>query len=250
METARLICTHWEPIVYDEGMPDTVKPLRVIGYVRVSTDKQEIGPEVQIDALAAEGARMGWDLAIVREDAASAKSMSNRPVLLAALASLKAKEFDALAVSKLDRISRSVHDFSGLLELSGRQRWALMCLDLNVDTTTITGAAMAQVTVTFAEMERRRIGERTKAGMAKIKANNPGKPMGRSSEQPPEVLARIRELRSTLSMGKTAAVLNADGVPTANTMHRPSANRPAARWHASTIQRIEASAAYRRTTQT
>ncbi|HEX2924558.1 MAG TPA: recombinase family protein, partial [Chloroflexota bacterium] len=35
---------------------------RIIGYVRVSTDKQDIGPEVQIDALREEAARMGWEL--------------------------------------------------------------------------------------------------------------------------------------------------------------------------------------------
>lgn len=220
--------------MYDGGMVSTTDPLRVVGYVRVSTSKQDISPEVQIDALEAAAARSGWELTIVREEAASAKSMSNRPVLLAALASLKAKRFDALAVSKLDRISRSVHDFSGLLELSGRQRWALICLDLNVDTTTITGAAMAQVTVTFAEMERKKIAERTRDGMAKIKSTT-GKHMGRVSVLPPATLAQIRELRAALSMARTAAALNAAGVPTAT----------GATWHASTIQQVERSAAYR-----
>ncbi len=220
--------------MYGSAMANTGNRLRVIGYVRVSTDKQEIGPEVQVQALEAAAARSGWDLTIVREAAASAKSMANRPVLTTALANLKAKRFDALAVSKLDRISRSVHDFSGLLELSGRQRWALICLDLNVDTTTITGAAMAQVTVTFAEMERKKIAERTRDGMAKIKANDPTKHMGRRSVLPASTLDRIRELRATLSMAKTADALNSAGVPTAT----------GATWHASTVRQVESSAAF------
>ena len=40
--------------------------LRIIGYVRVSTDKQDIGPEVQIGELEAEARRMGYELHIVQ----------------------------------------------------------------------------------------------------------------------------------------------------------------------------------------
>lgn len=153
--------------------------MRAIGYVRVSTNKQEIGPEVQIAALTEEAARRGWSLDIRREDAASAKSLQGRPVLADALADLKAGRADVLAVAKLDRLSRSVADFARILEDAERQRWHVACLDLGVDTTTITGRAMAHVTATFAEMERRRIGERTREGMARIKAENPDRHMGR-----------------------------------------------------------------------
>ncbi|WAH97280.1 recombinase family protein [Arthrobacter sp. MMS18-M83] len=55
-------------------------------------------------------------------------------------------------------------DFAGMLETASRQRWALICLDLGIDTSTITRAAMAQVTCTFAEMERKKIAERTRDG--------------------------------------------------------------------------------------
>ena len=89
-------------------------PLEVVGYVRVSTSKQDIGPEVQIAALEEEANRHGWKLTIYREDAASAKSLKNRPVLAHALTELKAGKYSALAVSKLDRLSRSVADFASL----------------------------------------------------------------------------------------------------------------------------------------
>ncbi len=162
---------------------NAAKALRVIGYVRVSTAKQDVSPEVQISALEAEAARQGWELTICREEAASAKSLKNRPVLADALDSLKAGKADALAVSKLDRLSRSVADFAGILEMASKQRWALICLDLGIDTSTITGAAMAQVTCTFAEMERKKIAERTREGMARIKQDT-GKHMGRPSTLP------------------------------------------------------------------
>lgn len=209
-------------------MNTTTAPLKVIGYIRVSTSKQDIGPEVQAAALEAEATRNGWELTIYREDAASAKSLKNRPVLASALADLKAGKADALAVSKLDRLSRSVADFAAMLETAHRQRWALICLDLNIDTSTITGAAMAQVTVTFAEMERKKIAERTRDGMAKIKANT-GKHMGRSSVLPAATVARIQADRATgLSMGKIAASLNAEEVPTAT----------GGKWYASTISQV------------
>ena len=220
--------------MYALAMANTGNRLRVIGYVRVSTDKQEIGPEVQIDALNTEATRMDWDLTIVREDAVSAATVSKRPLMRKALADLKAKKFDALAVSKLDRLSRSTDDGTTLLANSARQGWAIVCLDLGVDTATIMGAGMYNMALTFAEMERRRIGERTRDGMAKIKANDPTKHMGRRSVLPAFTLDRIRELRATLSMAKTADALNSEGVPTAT----------GATWHASTVRQVESSAAY------
>lgn len=213
--------------MYDRGM-NTAPALRVIGYVRVSTNKQDIGPEVQIAALTAEAQRNGWTLDLRREDAASAKTLRNRPVLAQALADLKAGQADALAVSKLDRLSRSVADFAGLLETANRQRWALICLDLGIDTSTITGAAMAQVTCTFAEMERKKIAERTRDGMAKIKADT-GKHMGRRSVLPAETVILIEAERAAgLSLAKIAEKLNAEGVPTAT----------GRTWHASTIRQV------------
>lgn len=203
-------------------------PLRVIGYVRVSTNKQDIGPVVQVAALEDAARANGWELDIRREDAASAASLKNRPVLAEALADLKAGRADALAVSKLDRLSRSVADFATMLETANRQRWAVISLDLGIDTTTITGAAMAQVTVTFAEMERKKIGERTRDGMAKIKATT-GKHMGRRSVLPPETVQRIRDNRTAgLSFARIAENLNAEGVPTAT----------GRTWHASTVRAV------------
>ncbi|WP_394253707.1 recombinase family protein [Arthrobacter pityocampae] len=207
---------------------DSTPAQRVIGYIRVSTDKQDIGPEVQRAALEAEAQRQGWNLTIAQENAASAKSLRNRPILAAALADLKAGAYDALAVSKLDRLSRSVADFATILETASRQRWAVISLDLGIDTSTITGAAMAQVTCTFAEMERKKIAERTRDGMARIKATT-GKHMGRVSALPAATVERIRaEREAGHSMAAIALTLNAEGIPTAT----------GKTWHASTIRQV------------
>lgn len=60
-------------------------PLRVVGYVHVSTDKQDIGPEVQTAELEAEAQRMSYELTLVTELAVSAASVSKRPLMVQAV---------------------------------------------------------------------------------------------------------------------------------------------------------------------
>lgn len=206
-------------------------PLRVIGYVRVSTSKQDIGPEVQVADLQRMADQLGWDLEIRREDAASAKRMDNRPILQQALKDLSKKrdrQYDALAVSKLDRLTRDVADGADLLKTAGRQGWALVCLDLGVDTSEDTGAAMAQMTLTFAELERKRIGQRTSGAMQEIKRTT-GKHMGRTAVLPVETMKYVRQLKDEgMSLRGIASRLTAEGIQTAT----------GKTWHASTVKAV------------
>lgn len=199
----------------------------LIGYVRVSTDKQDIGPEVQIDALKAEAERTDVDLTIVREDAASAATVSKRPLMQQALADLRAGRYAGLMVSKLDRLSRSTEDGTRILADSTRQGWRLICLDLGVDTAEIMGGAMFGMALTFAEVERRMIGQRTKDGMAKLKDS---KHVGRPRALSAKTTAYVVELRqSGLTMKATAERLNAEGVQT---------SKGAANWTPSKVQSV------------
>src|SRR3954452_15152564 len=132
--------------------------MRVIGYVRVSTDEQMssgAGLEAQRQANLAECRRRGWQLVEVLEDAGySAKDM-RRPGVQEALRVLKAGEASALVVAKLDRLSRSMLDFTALMAKAQKQSWALVALDCAVDTSTPAGEAMAHMLATFAQFERR-----------------------------------------------------------------------------------------------
>lgn len=190
--------------------------MRVVGYIRVSTDEQGVsglGLEAQRSAIVAECERRGWELVRVETDVAAGSKL-DRSGLNAALEAVACGEVAGLVVSKLDRLSRSVADFSALLERFRSKGWGLVILDLGIDTTTIMGEAMATMAATFAQVERRRIGERTREALAVKKAQ--GVQLGRRSGVDPAVVRRIRRQRASgRTLAWIATKLNADGVPTA-----------------------------------
>jgi DNA invertase Pin-like site-specific DNA recombinase len=223
--------------MYGPGMAPalTHQPPKAIGYCRVSTGEQissGAGLEAQRAALLAEADRRGWALEFVVEEGLSAKDL-NRPALVSALARLDQGEADVLMVSKLDRLSRSVKDFGGLLERAGRRKWSVLCLDLGVDTTTPVGEFTANVVVSASQYERRLIGQRTKDALAAKKAA--GVRLGRPRQLPLDVVHRIvRAKAAGSSLAGIARELTEEGVPTA---------QGGKRWYASTVSAVLRSAA-------
>lgn len=204
--------------------------VRALGYVRVSTDEQVdsgLGLDAQRRTLRAEAHRRGWLLELVVEEGRSAKDL-NRPALAGALAQLDKRQADVLVVAKLDRLSRSVADFGGLLDRAGKRGWSVVCLDLGVDTTTPVGEFTANVVASASQYERRLIGQRTRDALAERKAQ--GVRLGRPLQIPSPVVTRIRTERDAgRSLRTIAAGLSADGVPTA---------RGGNTWSSSTVQRV------------
>ncbi|MGI0131170.1 MAG: recombinase family protein [Thermoplasmata archaeon] len=192
-------------------------PLAVVGYVRVSTDEQGdsgAGVEAQRLAITAECSRRGWRLLDLLEDVASGKSLDRRPGLDAAMATIRRGEAHGLVVAKLDRLSRSVIDAASTIERARREGWNLVALDLGVDFSTAAGEAMANMTAVFAQLERRLIGERTRAALAVKKAQ--GVRLGRPRVLPDAVVGRIvGERAAGRTLQAIAAGLHADGVATA-----------------------------------
>ena len=87
--------------------------MRVLGYVRVSTEEQRLSGaslEAQRNAIAAECERRGEQLLDVVEDVGLSGKDLKRPGVQAALEELRRGEADALIVAKLDRLSRSMLD--------------------------------------------------------------------------------------------------------------------------------------------
>jgi DNA invertase Pin-like site-specific DNA recombinase len=189
----------------------------VIGYVRVSTEDQGssgAGLAAQEAAIRSEVEQRGWRLVRIERDTLSGGSM-RRPGLQRALESVESEEASGLIVAKLDRLSRSLIDFATLVERSRKRGWEIVVLDLNVDTTTPNGEAMAGMLAVFAQWERRMIGQRTKDALA-VKRSQ-GVKLGRPRELDERTRRRIRQLRARgWSYPGIAEKLNADHVPTAH----------------------------------
>jgi DNA invertase Pin-like site-specific DNA recombinase len=203
---------------------------QLLGYTRVSKEnKNGIGVSIseQTQWLTSEAERRNSSLELVNEgEGVSARKMANRPVLMETLKRLDRGEADGLIVKKLDRLARNVADFLTILERSRKGKWALIIGDLDIDTSTPLGEAMATVGATFAQLERARISERTKEALAYKKQQ--GVRLGRPVTLSSELVSEIVALRSS---GKTlqaiADYLNANEVPNAH---------KGLKWYPSTIK--------------
>ena len=203
----------------------------LLGYIRVSTNQQVesgAGLEAQREQLRAEARRRKMELVLVEEsEGVSGQSFHRRPALMAALQRLDRGEAHALAVSKLDRLARNVADFLSILERTRKGGWALVILDLNIDTATPMGEAMATVSATFAQLERRRIGERTKEALAVKKAQ--GVRLGAPRSLATPIRERIiAERKSGSSFRAIAHGLTADSLAPAKGVA----------WYASSVRAI------------
>ena len=158
--------------------------------------------------------------------------MAGRPGLDLTLAAVEAGGgADGLVVAKLDRLSRSLLDFAQLMERSQRKRWAMVALDLGVDTSTPAGEMMASVLAVFAQFERRLIGQRTRDALAVKRAE--GVQLGRPRTLSMKTRRRIvREREKGATLAAIADRLNAEGVATAQ----------GGRWHPSTVRKVVATA--------
>jgi DNA invertase Pin-like site-specific DNA recombinase len=205
----------------------------------VSTAEQAAGGaslKAQRAALQLEAERRGWNLVRTYSDTASGKTVTGRPGLAEALHALEGRNAEALIVAKLDRLSRSIVDFGSLMERARQEGWALVALDLGVDTTTPSGELVANVMASVAQWERRAIGQRTKDALAAKREQ--GVRLGRPPALPVAVLSHMARLRARgMTYQAIADTLVSERVPTAH---------GGATWHAATVRKALASTTARR----
>lgn len=133
--------------------------MALVGYARVSTRDQN--PDSQSDALAAAGCEKTF------VDHASG-TLARRPELDAALAYLRAG--DTLAVTKLDRLGRSVKNLKEIADQLQELGIGLRALSQGIDTTTPGGRLFFHMLAAIAEFEHDLIVERTRDGLAAARA--------------------------------------------------------------------------------
>lgn len=150
--------------------------LRVVGYARVSTEEQAAGG-LGLDAQ--DGKIRGYcDLyelhlvAIHSDPGYSGKSL-DRPAMREVLEILRRRKdpVDGLVLAKLDRLTRSVGDWSSLIkEFFRDEKKRLFSVGESIDTRTASGRMMIGMIMLIAEWEREVIGERTRDALqAKIR---------------------------------------------------------------------------------
>jgi DNA invertase Pin-like site-specific DNA recombinase len=149
-------------------MTNEATATRVVGYLRVSTDKQaERGVSLAAQRAKVEAYCELYDLelvAVVEDRGASAKTL-RRDGLDTALAMLRAGEADGLLVVKLDRLTRSVRDLGTLVENYFATGAALLSVSEQIDTRSAAGRLVLNVLMSVAQWEREAIGERTSAAL-------------------------------------------------------------------------------------
>lgn len=199
--------------------------MRAVGYARVSTDRQAergCSLEAQADknrAMAVVHNAELFDLIV--ESGESAKSLQ-RPGMERLLALLGGKRVNAVIVSKLDRLTRSVRDLCALLELFEKRGVALISVAESLDTSSAAGRLVITIMAAVSQWEREAIGERTRDALRHKRSQ--GQRVGNiaygfrlasdSKRLEPEadeqaVLAEIARLRSGgVSMRRIAATLN------------------------------------------
>jgi DNA invertase Pin-like site-specific DNA recombinase len=215
-----------------------MKPM--VAYIRVSTNQQGrsgLGIEAQREALARFAKEAGYHLAaefVEIETGKGGDALDRRPQLAAALAKAKAAR-SAIAVSKLDRLSRDVHFISGLMA----HRVPFIVAELGPD----VDPFVLHLYAALAEKERALISGRTKSALAAAKARgvklgNPHIESARGDAVAAikaeadlaagNVLPIITEIQKTgaTTLRSVADALNARGVPT----------RRGGRWHATSVR--------------
>lgn len=202
----------------------------MITYARVSTDEQANGIDAQQAELDRAGAYEQWIVVeAIAERGASGKDLE-RPKLRRALQLIADGKADGLAVSKLDRLSRSVIDAGELAEWFDAAGARLVALDLSIDTSTPSGRLMLHLMAAFGQWERETIAQRTRDGLAALRAK--GMPTGRPAvADRPELADRIAAMRREgFTFQAIADALNSDGVPTVRggSQWRPSSVQAAA----------------------
>lgn len=171
-----------------------------IGYARVSSTGQN--EAAQVDILN----RNGVEEVFVEK--ASGTSRNGRPALASAIKF--ARKGDALVVTRLDRLARSVPDLHAIAKELQSKNVDLVVTEQSIDTTTPTGRLMFNMLGAIAEFETDLRRERQMEGIAKAKSENryKGRPVTVDAEaivaaltagdKPSAVAKRFNVARSTV----------------------------------------------------
>ena len=108
------------------------------------------------------------DRVVVFEDEGFSGGNLNRPDFQKMMRSVRSRQFKAIIVYRLDRISRNISDFTGLIEELTRLDVSFVSIREQFDTGTPMGRAMMFIISVFSQLERETIAERIRDNMQEL----------------------------------------------------------------------------------
>lgn len=108
------------------------------------------------------------DTAVEFEDEGFSGGNLNRPDFKRMMKAARSRQFKAVVVYRLDRISRNISDFSALIQELGRLEIDFISIRESFDTSSPMGRAMMYIASVFSQLERETIAERIRDNMHEL----------------------------------------------------------------------------------
>ena len=131
-----------------------------------SLDAQRVAAEAYIQSQIHEG----WQIMPERyDDGGYSGGNLKRPALETLIADIEAGKVNTVVVYKVDRLSRSLHDFAKLVELFDKHDVTFVSVTQAFNTTNSMGRLTLNILLSFAQFEREVTGERIRDKFAASK---------------------------------------------------------------------------------
>src|SRR5471030_4561 len=112
----------------------------------------------------------GWELVKSSyDDGGYSGGTMNRPALQLLMQDIEAGKIDVIVVYKVDRLSRSLHDFAKMVEVFDKRGVSFVSVTQQFNTTSSMGRLTLNVLLSFAQFEREVTGERIRDKIAASK---------------------------------------------------------------------------------
>lgn len=223
--------------------PRPVPRREIVGYIRVSTDEQALGPEAQRAAIERWAAARGLAVAAIFEDrgVSGGAALDRRPGLLAALAELRRRRAAYLVAAKRDRLARDVVVAATIEQITTRAGAVVATTDGAGEGDTPEAAMLRRIVDVFAVYERDVIRGRTRAAMAAKRERGErvsrfapyGSELGSGGDLVPAP-AELLALRLAGELAAAGVPLRRIGAELERAGHRPRGRA----WHLTTVARL------------
>lgn len=152
--------------------------MRVLGYIRVSTEEQAtlgVSLDAQAEKIKAYCSLYDLELVEIITDRGQSASTLKRPGMQRVIDTLNDDcilygDIDGVVVSKLDRLTRSLRDLSYLIETYFNSRFVLFSVSENLNPKTAAGRLVLNVLAAVAQWEREAIAERTSVALQHLRS--------------------------------------------------------------------------------